>query len=56
MRIFTERLEYWRFIQEFGFDDKTEEERKLDPGIFITKDKEIFYKDELIAKFKPKKK
>ena len=35
MRIFTERLEYWRFIQEFGFDDKTEEERKLDPGIFI---------------------
>lgn len=44
MKIFTERLEYWRFIQSVEYD------------IRITKDKEIWSKNELIAKFKPKKK
>lgn len=44
MRIFTEQLEYWRFVQSVEYD------------IRITKDKEIWSKNELIAKFKPEKK
>jgi hypothetical protein len=42
--IFTEQLEYWRFVQSVEYD------------IRITKDKEIWSKNELIAKFKQKKK
>lgn len=44
MRIFTEQLEFWRFVQSVEYD------------IRITKDKEIWSKNELIAKFKPEKK
>ena len=44
IKVFTERLEYWRFIQD------------VDCDIRITMDKEIYNKNELIAKFKPKKK
>lgn len=40
--VFTERLEYWRFIQNVEYD------------VRVTKDKEVWSKNELIAKFKPK--
>jgi hypothetical protein len=39
--IFTDRLSYWRFIQSVEYD------------IRITKDKEIYNKNELIAIFRP---
>ena len=44
VKIFTERLSYWRFIQDVEYD------------IRITKGKEIYSKNELIAKYKPEKK
>ena len=39
--VFTDRLSYWRFIQSVEYD------------IRITKDKEIYNKNEIIAVFKP---
>lgn len=39
--IFTDRLSYWRFIQSVEYD------------IRITKDKEIYNKNEMIAVFNP---
>ena len=44
VKVFTDRLSYWRFIQDVEYD------------IRITRDKEIWSKNELIAKFKPEKK
>ena len=41
VRILTDRLSYWRFIQSVEYD------------IRITKDKEIYNKNELIAVFRP---
>ena len=41
VKIFTDRLSYWRFIQDVEYD------------IRITKDKEIYNKNELIAVFRP---
>lgn len=40
--IFTEWIEYWRFLRDVEYD------------VRVTKDKEIWSKNELIAKFKPK--
>lgn len=42
--IFTDRISYWRFIQSVEYD------------IRITKNKEIWNKNEMIAIFKPEKK
>lgn len=39
--VFTDRLSYWRFMQDVDYD------------IRITKDKEIYSKNELIAVFRP---
>ena len=39
--VFTDRLSYWRFIQDVEYD------------IRITKDKKIYNKNELIAVFRP---
>ena len=39
--IFTDRLSYWRFIQDVEYN------------IRITKDKEIYNKNEMIAIFRP---
>lgn len=44
VKVFTDRLSYWRFIQDVEYD------------IRITKDKEIWSKNELVAKYKPEKK
>ena len=44
VKVFTDRLSYWQFIQDVEYD------------IRITKDKEIYNKNELIAKYKPEKK
>ena len=41
VKVFTDRLSYWRFIQDVEYD------------IWITKDKEIYNKNELIAVFRP---
>ncbi len=41
VKVFTDRLSYWRFIQHVEYD------------IRITKDKEIYSKNELIAVFRP---
>ena len=41
VKVFTDRLSYWRFIQDVECD------------IWITKDKEIYSKNELIAVFSP---
>ncbi len=41
LMVFTDRLSYWRFIQDVEYD------------IRITKDKEIYNKNELIAVFRP---
>ena len=41
LMVFTDRLSYWQFIQDVEYD------------IRITKDKEIFNKNELIAVFRP---
>ena len=41
VKVFTDRLSYWRFIQDVEYD------------IRITKDKEIYNKNELIAVFRP---
>ena len=41
LMVFTDRLSYWRFIQDVEHD------------IRITKDKEIYNKNELIAVFRP---
>ena len=41
LMVFTDRLSYWRFIQDVEYD------------ILITKDKEIYNKNELIAVFRP---
>ena len=41
VKVFTDRLSYWRFIQDVEYD------------IRITKDKEIYGKNELIAVFRP---
>ena len=39
--VFTDRLSYWQFIQDVEYD------------IRVTKDKEVFNKNELIAVFRP---
>lgn len=41
MMIFTDRLSYWRFIQNVEYD------------IRVTKNKEIWNKNEIIAIYKP---
>lgn len=41
VKVFTDRLSYWRFIQDVEYD------------IRITKYKEIWSKNELIAVFRP---
>ncbi|HPC13746.1 MAG TPA: hypothetical protein PLN36_05205 [Bacteroidales bacterium] len=41
LMVFTDRLSYWQFIQNVEYD------------IRVTKDKEIFNKNELIAVFRP---
>jgi hypothetical protein len=41
VKVFTDRLSYWRFMQDVDYD------------IRITKDKEIYSKNELIAVFRP---
>ena len=41
VKVFTDRLSYWQFIQDVEYD------------IRITKDKEIYNKNELIAVFRP---
>ena len=41
IKVFTDRLSYWRFIQDVEYD------------IRITKYKEIWSKNELIAVFRP---
>ena len=41
IKVFTDRLSYWRFIQDVEYD------------IRITKDKKIYNKNELIAVFRP---
>ncbi len=41
LMLFTDLLSYWQFIQDVEYD------------IRITKDKEIFNKNELIAVFRP---
>ena len=41
LMVFTDRLSYWRFMQDVDYD------------IRITKDKEIYSKNELIAVFRP---
>ena len=41
MRIFKERIDFWRFIQN------------IDCDIYVTKNKEIYDKNGLIAMFKP---
>ena len=41
VKVFTDRLSFWRFIQDVEYD------------IRITRDKEIYNKNELIAVFRP---
>ena len=41
VKVFTDRLSYWQFIQDVEYD------------IRITKDKKIYNKNELIAVFRP---
>ena len=41
VKVFTDRLSYWQFIQDVEHD------------IRITRDKEIYNKNELIAVFRP---
>ena len=41
VKVFTDRLSYWQFIQDVEYD------------IRITRSKEIFNKNELIAVFRP---
>ena len=41
VKVFTDRLRYWRFMQDVDYD------------IRITKDKKIYSKNELIAVFRP---
>ena len=41
LMVLTDRLSYWRFIQDVEYD------------ILVTKDKEIYSKNELIAVFRP---
>ena len=41
LMVFTDRLSYWRFMQDVDYD------------IRITKDKKIYNKNELIAVFRP---
>ena len=49
VKVFTDRLSYWRFIQNVEYDIRVTSNKG-------TKNKEIYNKNELIAKFKPEKK
>ena len=47
IKVFTEKLEYWRFIQGFKGDLHPDD----DEGLYITGDKRIYYYGDLIALF-----
>ena len=49
VKIFTDLLSYWRFIQNVEYDILVTSNKE-------TKGKEIYNKNELIAKYKPEKK
>jgi len=51
--VFTQRIGYWRFIQNFCVDDQSDENVESDRGLHVTSDKRIFYMGKLIAKYEP---
>ena len=48
VKVFTDRLSYWRFIQNVEYDIRVTSNKG-------TKNKEIYNKNEMIAMFKPEK-
>ena len=48
LMVFTDRLSYWRFIQDVEYDILVTSNKG-------TKNKEIYNKNEMIAMFKPEK-
>lgn len=48
IKVFTEKLEYWRFIQGFKGDLHPDD----DEGLCITGDKRIYYYGKLIGLYK----
>ena len=48
IKVFTEKLEYWRFIQGFKGDLHPDD----DEGLYITGDKRIYYYGKLIGLYK----
>jgi len=48
VKVFTDRLSYWRFIQNVEYDILVASNKE-------TKNKEIYNKNEMIAMFKPEK-